>query len=86
MKTIVHELRIELGLSQAAFGDAIGVTRGRVSQVESGDGGNFGIPTLLRIAALYRAELARLGYETEDLMRRDKPRRPNRQKRRGAAA
>jgi DNA-binding XRE family transcriptional regulator len=67
-KQPVKELRGLLGLTQEEFAAQIGVTAGRVSQVEAGDG-HFKIGIYLYIASHWRIELAKLGYSVEDLLR-----------------
>ena len=62
-------LRTTLGLTQLELAESIGVTHGRVSQIECGYGGNLGGPSLLLLAELYRTPMARLGITIEDVLR-----------------
>lgn len=62
-------LRAALELTQAEFGEAIGVSAGRICQVENSDQERLGSDALLELADRYRVELARLGLTVEDLMR-----------------
>lgn len=66
----IKRLRNSLNLSQTDFAKSIGVTAGRISQVEAGAvGDRLGGETMLELADVYRDELARLGLTVEDLLR-----------------
>jgi len=74
MEHPLKTLRTSLNLTQEEIGDAIGVTRGRICQIEK-NGGTLGPENLLRLAERYRPELTRLGFTVEDFLRREEPRR-----------
>lgn len=68
--TLMHwltALRGNLKLDQAAMADEIGVTRARVSQIETG-GGTLSNERLLAVWARHGRRLRRLGYTLDDLL------------------
>lgn len=64
----LKELRDALGLTQEDVATVAGVTKGRVSQVESG-AGTFSLDAWLLIWDRWRLPWARLGYAFEDVVR-----------------
>lgn len=64
----LKDLRAAEKLTQDDVAEVAGVTKGRVSQVESGDG-SFSVETWLVIYGHWRTAFARLGYTLEDLLR-----------------
>jgi transcriptional regulator with XRE-family HTH domain len=70
----VHPLKLlreTLGMTQLEFAKTIGVSPGRVSQVEKIDGERLGAASVLKLLELYRVEIARLGLTLEDFLRTD---------------
>ena len=72
MKNPLHMLRATLGLTQTELGDVIGLSAGRVCQIEKGRG-SLGNESLLELTDNYRVEIARLGLTCEDFLRRGRP-------------
>lgn len=64
----LKDLRAAERITQEDVATVAGVTKGRVSQVESGDG-SFSVETWLVIFDHWRTTFARLGYSLEDLLR-----------------
>ena len=64
---IVRSLRERLELTQAEFGDPIGLSAVRVCQIEKSEG--IAGETALRILDEYRREMAGAGISLEDLIR-----------------
>ena len=67
MPNPVRVLRESLGISQAELGEQLGVTRGRIHQVELGQG-NLHSKKLLVLQQLHGREMKRLGISLEDLL------------------
>ncbi len=65
-------LRISLGLTQEQLGKTLGISRGRVCQIELGQG-NLGNENLLKLAESFRIDIARLGFTLEDFLRGETP-------------
>lgn len=70
VKPFLQAIREELGMSGEAFGDALGITRQRVHQLERLHN-QYGIPIRLadRILAKWPKECAKLGLDFELLVR-----------------
>ena len=64
---IVRALREHLGLTQAAFGEPLGLSAVRVCQIEKGSG--IAAATALRIHDEYGRGMAGAGISLEDLLR-----------------
>lgn len=75
MQSPLKLLRQSVGLTQEDFGATIGVTKGRVSQLESDPTSGLRGSNLRKLADTYRVEIARLGLSLEDFLAREQPRR-----------
>ncbi len=69
LKNPLGLLRASLELTQTELGDTIGLTAGRVCQIEKGRGA-LGNESLLNLTDRYRVEIARLGLTVEDFLHR----------------
>ena len=72
MRNPLYLLRATLGLTQTELGNVIGLSAGRVCQIEKGRG-SLGNESLLELTHHYRVEIARLGLTLEDFLRRNRP-------------
>ena len=68
MASPLKALREHLDLSQSDLAAALGVSKGRICQVEKGRG-SFSADRWARFASLYRPTIAELGFEMEDFLR-----------------
>ena len=66
-RVTIQVLREYLGITQAELGDAVGVTRGRIYQIEQGNG-NLRPPKLEKLHRRFRRDLDELGIPVEDLI------------------
>lgn len=68
---IVKALRTRLGVTQGEFAGRAGLNRVYICQLENGPPPRLGPVAAVRILDAYRDDLARMGLDLEDLLRRE---------------
>lgn len=63
-------------MTQEKFGATIGLTRGRVCQLERIDGQGLALRNLRRLLSVHRLELRRLGLTAQDFLELEGSREP----------